>query len=195
MTSAIIDFLLSRVSPPIPELKEPGPDDAAIETLIRVASHVPDHGRLAPWRFVVYRGEARHAIGRALAELAEREQGPLTEGRRSQELIRFSRAPVVIGVISSPPQQAKIPEWEMFLSGAAAAMSLEFAAKALGFASNWVTNWYAESAEGRRILGLSPRERVVGFVHLGTFAGEPAERPRPDVKSLYADYSGPWPEA
>jgi nitroreductase len=192
MTSPIIDFMLKRNSAPIPELREPAPGDDEIATLIRIATRVPDHGRLAPWRFVLYRGKAREEIGEKLADLAEKREGPLTEARRNQELTRFSRAPLVIGVISSPKENPKIPQWEMFLSGGAAAMSLVLAASALGYGTNWITNWYSDVEEGRRILGLAPHERVVGFVHIGSYEGPAPERPRPDPAALYADYAGPW---
>jgi len=192
LNKEIIDFLLTRASSPIQEMHEPGPDDAAISTLIRIATRVPDHGRLAPWRFIVYRGEARHEIGRMLAELAEKREGPLPEGRRNQELTRFSRAPVVIGVISATKENPKIPQWEMFLSGGAAAMNLLNGASAMGFGANWITNWYSDTEEGRAILGLAPAERVIGFVHIGTYDGKPVDRPRPDSEALYSDYSGPW---
>ncbi|HEV2901107.1 MAG TPA: nitroreductase [Pseudaminobacter sp.] len=192
MTSPIIDFMLKRNSAPIPELREPAPGDDEIATMIRIATRVPDHGRLAPWRFVLYRGKAREEIGEKLAELAEKREGPLTEARRNQELTRFSRAPLVIGVISSPKENPKIPQWEMFLSGGAAAMSLVLAANALGYGTNWITNWYSDVEEGRRILGLAPHERVVGFIHIGSYEGPAPERPRPDVAALYADYAGPW---
>ncbi len=173
-------------------MTEPAPDDGEIATLIKLATRVPDHGRLEPWRFILYRGEARQRVGEMLAELAEKREGPLPEGRRNQELARFSRAPLVIGVVSSPKQHPKIPEWEMFLSGGAAAMNLVLAANALGYSSNWITNWYSGTEEGRHILGLTPQERVIGFVHIGTFEGSVPERPRPDVSKIYADYSGPW---
>lgn len=188
----IIDFLQTRASAPIPELKEPAPDDAQIATLIGIASRVPDHGRLAPWRFIVYRGDARHEIGEKLAALAEQREGPLADARRAQERTRFSRAPLVIGVVHSPKENPKIPQWEMLLSGGAAAMNLIIAANAMGYGANWITNWYSDVAEGREILGLAPHERVVGFVHIGTFKGEVPERPRPDPATLWEDYSGPW---
>ena len=152
---------------------------------------MPDHGRLAPWRFILYRGAAREAVGEALVELAERREGPLSEARREQERTRFSRAPLVIGVVSSPKENPKIPQWEMFLSGGAAAMMLVLGANAMGYATNWITNWYSGVPEGRALLGLAPHERMVGFVHIGTFAGTAPERPRPDITGLYADYSGP----
>ncbi|RUT96811.1 nitroreductase [Mesorhizobium sp. USDA-HM6] len=192
MASPIIDFLLTRNSAPIPDLKEPAPSDAEIATMITAASRVPDHGRLEPWRFILYRGEARVEIGKRLAALAEQREGPLPEGRRNQELARFSRAPLVIGVVSVPKENPKIPQWEMFLSGAMAAMNLMIAANALGYGTNMISNWYSDVAEGRAILGLSPQERVVGFVHIGSYQGPAPERPRPDPAKLYADYTGPW---
>jgi nitroreductase len=194
MPSPVIDLLLKRSSAPIHELKEPAPSDTETETLIRIASRVPDHGRMEPWRFILYRGEARERVGRMLADLAEKREGPLGDGRRDKELTRFSRAPLVIGVVSAPRENPKIPDWEMQLSGAAAAMNLVIAANAMGYGTNWITNWYAYDAEGRRLLGLAPHERVIGFIHIGTFAGKAFERPRPDVSKLYVDYSGPWEE-
>ena len=192
MTSPIVDFLLKRSSVPIQELRAPAPDDAEIATMIAAASRVPDHGRLAPWRFILYRGAARAEIGEKLAALAEEREGPLPENRRNQELARFSRAPLVVGVVSSPKDNPKIPQWEMLLSGGMAALNLMIAANALGYGTNMITNWYSDVPEGRAILGLAPHERVVGFVHIGTYEGTAAERQRPDPATLYADYAGPW---
>jgi nitroreductase len=191
MASPIIDFLLSRNSAPIQELRDPGPTDAEIKTMLTVAVRVPDHGRLAPWRFILYRGGARQEVGAKLADLAEQREGPLSEGRRNQELARFSRAPLVIGVVSNPKDHPKIPQWEMFLSGGMAALNLMIAANALGYGTNMISNWYSDVEEGRALLGLAPHERAVGFVHIGSYEGPAQERPRPDVTALYTDYSGP----
>ena len=191
MNQAVIDFLSQRRSAPIDLLREPGPSQAEIDTLVRIASRVPDHGRMAPWRFILYRGDVRHEIGRKLAELAVKVEGPLPEARLEKERTRFSRAPLVVGVVSVARDNAKIPQWEMFLSGGAAAMSLLIAASALGYGANWITNWYSELEEGRAILGLEKAERVIGFVHIGTFTGDILERPRPDPATLVSDYTGP----
>lgn len=191
MNSSALALLLSRTSPPIPDLKEPAPSDEHIAQMIAAASRVPDHGRLEPWRFVLYRGAGRDRVGELLAELAEQREGPLSEGRRKQELSRFNRAPLVIGVVSSPKESPKIPQWEMFLSGGAAAMNLMLAANALGYGTNWITNWYSDVPEGRAILGLQPQERVVAFLHIGTYEGQAPDRPRPDPQNLVTDWTGP----
>ena len=167
VTQQIIDFLLARKSAPIDKLHEPGPSDEEIATLIRIASRVPDHGRLAPWRFILYRGDARHEVGEKLAALAEKLEGPLPEGRLDKERTRFSRAPGM------------------------AAMNLMIAANALGYGTNLITNWYSDSEEGRRLLGLRSEERVIGFVHIGSFAGDDFERQRPDPAAVVSDYAGP----
>ncbi len=189
---SIVDFLNRRKSAPIAELSEPAPGDEDIRTMLTIASRVPDHGKLAPWRFILYRGDAWHRIGEKLAELAERQQGELTDVARMKERERFSRAPLVIGVVNTPKAHPKIPDWEKYLSGAAAAMNLLLAANALGYGANWITNWYSDEPEGRRILGLSPDERVVGFIHIGSFSGDIAERPRPALDDLISEYAGPW---
>ena len=192
MSQAVIDFLLSRRSTPIAELKEPAPSGDEIRTLLTAASRVPDHGRLAPWRFILYRGDARHRAGERLLELAELREGPLPDHRRQQERARFSRAPLVIGVVCVPRDHPRVPQWEMFLSAGAAAMNLLIAAGALGYGANWITNWYSDDEEGKRILGVAPHEGVVGFVHIGTFDGATPERPRPELSEIVSDYSGPW---
>jgi nitroreductase len=190
----VLDFMLARRSTPVKDLAEPAPSDKEIETILKVASRVPDHGRLRPWRFILYRGDARKQVGEALAARAMEREHNLPEARIEQERTRFSRAPLVIGVVCVPKESPTIPEWEMFLSGGMAAMNLMIAANALGYGTNLITNWYSDDAEGRRILGLAPQERVVGFVHIGSFDGELLERPRPELDDIVSEYSGPWEE-
>ncbi|MDQ0998917.1 nitroreductase [Phyllobacterium ifriqiyense] len=190
-SNPILDFLSTRSSTPISAIGLPGPSDEEIRKIITIASRVPDHGRLTPWRFILYRGDARVEVGKYLAELCEEREGPLTEQRREQELKRFARAPLVIGVVFSPVEH-HIPEWEQFLSSGAAAMKLCLAANALGYVTNWISNWYSSDEKGRALLGLAPHERVTGFVHIGTCAQKVPERPRPEVDAVLSEYSGPW---
>lgn len=185
--SEITQFLGSRRSVFIPALREPAPDAAQLTTILTVAARVPDHGKLAPWRFILYRGDTAAAIGRALAALAERREGVLGEGRREAEEKRFSRSPLVIGVVSTARPHVKIPEWEQVLSAGAAAMNLLHAAHALGFGANWVTEWVAYDEEAKGILGIAPEEKVAGFIHVGTPAETPADRPRPDLAGIVSE--------
>lgn len=186
-----IDQLLTRRSVAIPALREPAPSAEELETLLTAASRVPDHGKLAPWRFVIYRPEVGREIGKALAELAERREGPLSEVRRDAELKRFARSPLVIGVISTAGPHVKISEWEQVLSAGAATMNLVHAAHALGFAANWVTEWVAYDDEAKALLGIAANEKVAGFVHIGTPGDAPADRPRPALSDIVSEASVP----
>jgi nitroreductase len=47
-----IDLLTSRRSVKPIELNGPGPTADELATLLTVASRVPDHGKLTPWRFI-----------------------------------------------------------------------------------------------------------------------------------------------
>ncbi|WP_102959210.1 nitroreductase family protein [Mangrovicella endophytica] len=185
-------LLATRRSIPIPMLKAPAPEGAELETILTIAARVPDHGKLAPWRFILYRGEAAAGVGAALERLVvSRDGDTATETRRSVERGRFTRAPLVIGIVSTAREHVKIPMWEQVLSGGAAAMNLVNAVHAHGYAANWVTEWVAYDEDAKQILGIAPEEKVIGFVHVGTPAEPPSERPRPDLASIVTEATAP----
>jgi nitroreductase len=189
------EFLAKRQSIPVSQIGAPGPDAATLREILTMAARAPDHGRLEPWRFIVFEGDARQHAGRMIADRLEARDGPLTADERARELNRLARAPVVVAVVFVPKPHERIPEWEQFLSAGAVAMLMTLAAKAHGFASNWVTGWFADDAEARRLLGVAPAERIAGFVHIGTFDQPFPERPRPDVDAITSAYLGPWEPA
>ncbi len=178
-----------RSLPPI-NLIEPGPTAPELETLLRLASRVPDHGKLAPWRFIVFAGAARDAAGRAALEIRLADAPDLDSGARDAELARFSRSPLVIGIVSRVAPHVKVPEWEQVLSVGAAAMALTVAATSLGFGSTWLTEWCAYDARFRARLGLLDHERIAGFVHIGRPRVTPEDRPRPPLADIVTYFEG-----
>jgi nitroreductase len=165
-------------------LTGPAPDKAQIDTLLTIASRVPDHGKLAPWRFIVIEGEARATLGQAIAEIASRTQGITDPERLAVEHDRFTRAPLVIAVVSKASEHPKIPVWEQQLSAGAVCMNLLSAASALGFGACWLTEWMAYDAAARSALGLDAAERIAGFIHIGHASETPADRPRPELDQI-----------
>ena len=144
------------------------PSAAEIETLLTVASRVPDHGKLTPWRFIVFEGEARLAAGEAIARAFRAKYPDAKPEQVEFERTRLARAPLVIAVVSRAGPHVKIPEWEQVLSAGAAAMSLVLAAHALGYAASWITEWYAyDRARARCARARRENERIAGFVHIG----------------------------
>jgi len=183
-----IEFLLRRRSISAVNLVEPGPNEAQLETLLTIAARVPDHGKLAPWRFILFRGEARVAAGEATATLLKAKQPDVDEKRLAFEKDRFTRSPLVVAVVSRAAPHVKIPEWEQLLSAGAAAMNLVVAAQAMGFGAQWITEWVAYDEEARALLGLEPHERLAGLVHIGTPDIPPFERPRPALSEIVSDW-------
>ena len=168
-----LDLLKTRRSVKPIELAGPAPTAAEIETLLTVASRVPDHGKLTPWRFIVFEGDARLAAGDTIAAVFRANRPDATPDQVEIERKRLARAPLVIAVVSRAAPHVKIPEWEQVLSAGAAAMSLVIAAHALGYAASWLTEWYAYDRRVLDALGLAPNERIAGFVHIGRPAKPP----------------------
>jgi nitroreductase len=184
-----LELLTTRRSFKAMELSGPGPSAAQIDTLLTVAARVPDHGKLAPWRFIVFEGEARRAAGDAIAAAFQAKYPEAKPEHVESERNRLLRAPLVVAVVSRAGPHVKIPEWEQVLSAGAAAMNLILAAHALGFAANWITEWYAYDRAVLDALGLAPHERIAGFVHIGTPPGPPEDRPRPALSEIVTRFS------
>lgn len=188
--SDTLRLLLTRRSHPAMTLVEPAPQGDVLRSILQAASRVPDHGKLVPWRFILIRGDARAELGRRLLPLAQaRENGELSAERREQELTRFTRAPLVVAVISRAAVHPKIPVWEQQLCVGAVCMNLVLAAHASGFAAQWLTEWMAFDDDVSAMLGLAETERVAGFIHLGTPSQPTTERPRPDIDDLISEWS------
>jgi nitroreductase len=178
------EYLATRRSIPAFQMGGPGPGTAEIEEMLKLASRVPDHGKLAPWRFIVYRGEERARISGELAKMALAAKPDLSEEMIKVENTRLTRAPVVVAVVSKAAPHFKVPEWEQLMSAGAVCLNLLMAANAHGFASNWLTEWYAFDEKAYPLLGVQPGERLAGFIHIGTPQVPPTERPRPELADI-----------
>jgi len=179
-----IDLLKSRRSVKPADLTGPGPSAPEIDSLLTIASRVPDHGKLTPWRFVLFAGDGRIAAGERIAAVFRDSHPDATPEQIEFERQRLARAPLVVAVVSRAGPHVKIPEWEQLLSAGAAAMNLVNAAHALGFAANWITEWYAYDRRVLDAIGLAPHERIAGFIHIGKPARPPEDRPRPALADI-----------
>jgi nitroreductase len=181
-----LDLLLSRRSGSAKAMSEPGPSQEQLAAILKAGARAPDHGKLFPWRFIVFEGDGRERFGQMLGNILE------VEGERERQIDeerkRFLRAPVVVGVISAARELIKIPLWEQELSAGAVCQNLLIAAHASGFVANWITEWYAYHPKVKEQLGLKPGERVAGFIYIGTSTVELEERPRPEMDKIVSYY-------
>ncbi|MFQ3667116.1 MAG: nitroreductase family protein [Sphingomonadaceae bacterium] len=180
VTATPLDLLLTRRSAKARDLVAPGPDGATLAQILTAASRVPDHGKLAPWRFVVIEDRARFADLILERYAAERPEA----GRLERQALRdfAHQAPCLVAVVSAL-RESHIPAWEQELSAGAATAHLLLAAHAAGFAGNWLTGAAAYLPGVADALGV-PGGRIAGFVFLGTASRELEERPRPALADV-----------
>lgn len=185
-----IDLLLSRRSVLANLMADPGPSETELRSILEAGMRVPDHGRLTPWRFVVLRGQARHAVGKVIGASFRRDNPEAAEERVALERGRLTRAPVVVAVVSKVRKGHKIPEWEQVLSAGAACQNLLLAALSLGYAAQWLTEWYAYDGAVCEALGLVGEDRLAGFLYIGS-GDALGERARPAYEDVVSEWTPP----
>ncbi|MBW8752594.1 MAG: nitroreductase [Sphingomonadales bacterium] len=185
--SSLPAFFATRRSGKPRDMVAPGPDAAQLQRILAAAMRVPDHGKLAPWRFVVIAPEQRDALAQLLHR-AYRETRPEPGKQELAAIEEFARqAPTLVVVISCPDAASAIPLWEQELSAGAACMTLLTAAHAEGFVGGWLTGWAAYSDTVR--AAFAPAGKIAGFIFIGTPSRELQERPRPDYDAVVSDWS------
>jgi nitroreductase len=180
---AALDVLSTRRSRPAKALVVPAPDRATLAPLLTAALRVPDHGKLEPWRLVVLE---RAALDRLAALAAARGAALGLDAERTEKGVsQFRDSPLCVAVIESPKGFDRIPAIEQTYSAGCVALSLVNAVLAAGWGACWLTGWPAyDAAFLEDGLALTPGERLVGFVHIGTETSAPPERPRPDLARI-----------
>ncbi|WEK02614.1 MAG: nitroreductase [Candidatus Sphingomonas phytovorans] len=182
-TSSPLALLATRRSGKPRDLVAPGPDEAQLTHMLGIAARTPDHGKLAPWRFVVVPADRREALS-DLITTAYRAERPQAARLEIEALDQFARqAPTLVVVLSSPKSESHIPLWEQELSAGAACMNLLHAAHAAGFAGGWLTGWASYNESVRDAFGTAP-EKIAGFMFIGTPSRPLEERPRPESDKI-----------
>lgn len=178
----VLDLLLSRRSGSAKAMTGPGPSKEQLADILRAGARVPDHGKLFPWRFIVFEGEGLERFAGILADVLTLEG--VNPSHVDEWRARILAVPVVVGVVSSARELIKIPVWEQELSAGAVCQNMLIASHALGFVGNWLTEWYSYHPIVKQKIGLKPGERMAGFIFIGTAKDELQERPRPDMGTI-----------
>lgn len=183
--STPLSLLATRRSGKPRDLVAPGPSADELAQAVAIAARTPDHGKLAPWRFVTVPSDRRERLSRLICD-AYRAERPQASDAEVAGMNQFARqAPALVVVLSSPRPDSPIPLWEQELSAGAACMNLLHAVHAMGYAGGWLTGWPAFSNTVRDAFGSAP-ERIAGFVFVGTASRALDERPRPDLSRVAA---------
>ena len=188
-TSSLLTFLKSRKSASAKAMGGAGPTPQQLNEILEIATRVPDHGKLTPWRFVIFEGEARAKVG----ELFAKRWAALNPTHAAETLAfhagLFMRAPFVVAVVSTAAPHVKIPVWEQQMSAASVCFNFELAALALGFDVQWQSDWVAYDDGAKAAMGVKPGEQIAGFIYIGKSTVPLEDRPRPDVATLVTHWS------
>lgn len=183
------EFMLNRRSVLIKNMTEPGPTTEELNTIMTIATRVPDHRKLEPWRLLVLQGDARKEFGETLAAVKAKQE-EMMGIQIEVEKDCFMRAPLVIAVIASPVEH-KTPEVEQILSAGAVCQHINIAAGALGYASQWVTGWSCLNKDVHQAIGLGEKEFIAGYLYIGSSDDKPLDRQRPDLDEVVTYWEQP----
>lgn len=187
-STATLELQGSRRSVSPQALAAPGPTPEELDRLLTIAARVPDHGKLAPWRFIVFEGEGQKRAGDIIAEVYGAENPEIHAKKIELERKRLAWSPVVVAVVSRAATHEKIPEWEQIMSAGAVCMNLVLAANAMGFATSWLTEWFAYNRKVLSRFGLAEHEKIAGFVHIGRPTTTVEDRVRPVMSEIVSRF-------
>ena len=183
MKNQTIDLLLNRRSLVASKLIDPGPSKEELNLILRCAIRVPDHGKLAPWRIKVFEGASKENLGRKCGDIFKKNNPDASPAQLTAEYERPSRAPLLL-IVSTKLQEARIPKWEQILSGGAVCQNILVAANALGYHSQWLSEWPNYDDEVKAISGLEENDEFLGFIYMGSAEEKPSERKRPIFEEI-----------
>lgn len=176
----VLAFLQGRRS--CHELTGPAPTTEHVEQILRAALRVPDFGRLRPYRFLLAQEKGLDRLGQAIARAA-------VAGGRPEKIIARAptmphRAPLVIVAVACPRADKTVPLFDQQLCAASTVLTMQLAARSLGYGGLWRSGWMMYDRGFHRELGLAETEQIVGFLYLGTPAetedGAVPDDPPPD---------------
>lgn len=188
--SSALSLLETRRSAKPRELVGPGPSREEMEKILTIATRVPDHGRLTPWRFVTVPNAQRDAFAALLREALAGENPEASAAHYAKEDEFAHYAGEIVVLISAPVENHKIPVWEQQLSCGTVGMNLLLAAHALGYVAGWVTGWRAYSPRVNAAF-CGSGERIAGFIFIGHAGRALEERERPDLSAVWKSWQRP----
>lgn len=176
----VIELIVSRSS--TKKFSDEPVSRSDIEAMLTAAVRAPDHGLLAPWKFVVLQGDSRNLLASAMRSALRARMPEVDADALDREGSKALRSPVLIAVIAETKMHPKVPEVEQVVAVGAAIQNLWLAAHSLGYGAAWKTGSHAYDAGVKKALGVSSEAQIIGFVHVG--------RPLQKAPVRSADFAG-----
>jgi len=180
------DFFSKRRSVMAKKMSSDPIDEDDLNFILQAGIRVPDHGALSPWKLKVIQGKKLKKIDEEIILPEFLKNNPQADDTIKEfESKRLQRAGAVVVVLSTPIVHPNIPLWEMHLSSGAVCMNLLSSAQSLGYAAQWLTEWYSYNNQVLSFLGGKiSTDKISGFIYIGHKIEEPNERRRPNPKNV-----------
>ena len=160
-----------------------------MEAILEAAAAAPDHGKLAPFRFVVVPVAARAAFVEA-SLAAFREAVPdADEVGLKKARGKAEQPPAVVALVARfQAEHPKIGMPDQWLAVGCALQNLWLAAESLGFSCGVSSGRVVESQAMRRAFALAANEQIVSVVSIGTPKERQPPRPKPPLAELVSRF-------
>lgn len=190
-TDGLLDFLAGRKSVKADLLDAPAPDDDTLAALIQTAMSAPDHGAVRPWRFRIIRDQDRHALCDLFERALKARQPDADADAIAKTRSKPMRAPLIVAIGAEILENhPKVPPAEQLIATACATQTLLLAAEAAGWGAVLLTGWPAHDETVKLGLGFAEKDRLVGFVYMGTPTADRPLKKRPDAGQFISRWPG-----
>ncbi len=169
-------------------LIEPIPTEEEMQQVYKAALRAPDHAWLRPTSFIEVQGEGLNRLSDAFEDCAKEHINNLEKDKLEKYKAAPFRAPMIIILVNTPKQHAKVPETEQIMSSAAAAQNILLALNSLGYGGIWRTGTFALNKNICKHLELNMDQQVLGYLYIGTPEG--VAKKIPDLEP--GDYVTKW---
>ncbi|TDQ59000.1 nitroreductase [Mesocricetibacter intestinalis] len=160
-----LTLLNSRRS--VKNLTAPGPNPEQLAHILQAALHVPDHGKLHPYRFIVIQNESMDKFETLLKQAAVEFNMDENSSKKIERIAR--QTPLVIAVVAKiDPNIGKVPPAEQLLSAGCAAYSIQLAANALGFDNVWISGKWVKGSALRKACACSEQDEIIALLRIGS---------------------------
>lgn len=140
-------------------------EEEILESILSSAHFAPNHKRTKPWRFKVFRGAEKQALGDKLAEIYKLTCTP--ESYLEKKFLdipeKISRANVLLTI--SVNFSGVVPEWEEIAATAMAVQNMYLTATANEVGCYWSTPKMINHLD--EFLGLQENQKCIGLFYLG----------------------------
>ena len=149
---------------PAQYIDKPIPNEI-LHTLLENANHAPTHRRTEPWRFKVFVGAAKEALGTFLSNKFKETIDATNEAKIKKIQSNCQCAGAVLAIVMHRDEKESVPEWEELASVSMAVQNIWLALDQYELGGYWssppLRNYLNEH------VAMKENESCLGFFYIG----------------------------